>query len=161
MSAPTRRWPMSCAPMRSSRGCFIWRHRRTCLRRFATTLPLASWPAPIPEWCWKNHWDAILPAPDKSMPKSVKSLPKHRFIVSIITSEKKRSKTCWRYASAISCSNPCGGANGFQMSRSRLRKNLVSAIGWGITRTRALCATCCKTICCNCCASSPWSRRYR
>ena len=31
----------------------------------------------------------------------------------------------------------------------------------GYYETLARCATCCKTICCNCCASSRWSRRPR
>ena len=65
------------------------------------------------------------------------------------------------FASAIACSNRCGAAAGFVMCRSPWPKNSASK-GAARSMTRpAHCATWCRTICCSCCASWRWNRRYR
>ncbi len=72
---------------------------------------------------------------------------------------KKPSKTYWSCVSPIPSSSPFGTAATWTMSRSPLPRTW----GWGagpvITKARAYCATCSKTISSRSCVSSRWSRR--
>ena len=110
-------------------------------------------------WRWKSRWARSgQPAATSTTPWP-RPIRRTRFSASIIISARKRSRTCWRCGSAISCSNRCGTPPASSPSRS------ASAKPWGwkaaaiIMTAWARCATWCRTTCCNCWRWSPWNRQ--
>ena len=82
-----------------------------------------------------------------------------RSSASIISSARKRCRTCSTSASPTRSSSRSGIARTSSTCRSRWPRSSASRAAASSTRNSAPCATSCRTTCCRCWRSWPWSRR--
>ena len=136
-----------------------YRPRRRCSARRSRALPAPGSPVRACDWRSRSRSVTTSRRAVRSTTRSPPPFPSRGPSASTIILARRRCRTCWRCASAISCSSRCGTPPASTMSRSPCRRPSGSKDAAIITTAWARSGTWCRTTCCSSSRSSRWSHR--